>query len=127
MKYALVVYPALQPLGDHSKSAFYKSRWQIETFYDYIDNSIDFNALCQKDYYTMQGLGFIIQVAGVIYHDIKEYVEACGLSYKNTMSLVKGLKLVRERNRWMVRNANKERHSLCDRLGVSLPASVDME
>lgn len=105
----------------------YKSRWQIETFYDYIDNSIDFNALCQKEYYSMQGLGFIMQIAGMIFHDIKDNVEAHGLPYKNTMSLIKGLKLVRERNRWMVRNVNKERRSLCDKLGVPLPSSVDLD
>ena len=75
----------------------------------------------------MQGLGFIMQIAGMVFHDIKDYIEAHGLSYKNTMSLLKGLKLVKERNRWLVRNANKERRSLCDKLGVSLPSSVDME
>ena len=50
----------------------YKSRWKIETFYNYVDNIVDFNALYQQDYCRTQGLSFIIQVAGMIYHELKE-------------------------------------------------------
>lgn len=98
----------------------YKSRWSIETFYDYIDNVIDFNALYQQDYCRMQGLGFILQICGLIYHDIQKVLKGKGLSVKDTLFSLKGIKLVKERARYAVRNDNKQRKELCENLGLNL-------
>lgn len=98
----------------------YKSRWSLETFYNYIDNTLDFNALYQKDYCSTQGLGFIVQVAGMIFHDIQKRLKKENLSVKDTMFLLKGLKLIRERDRYVVRNDNKQRRQLCEKLGLNL-------
>ena len=38
----------------------YKDRWSIETYYNYVRNDVDFNALYQQDYFCMQGVSFII-------------------------------------------------------------------
>jgi len=70
----------------------YKSRLGIETFYNSIDNTLDFNALYQNDYCSTQGLGFIVQVAGMIFHDIQKAIGEKGLSVKDTMFIMKGLK-----------------------------------
>ncbi len=99
----------------------YKSRWGIETFYDYIDNTLDFNALYQQDYCRMQGLSFIMQIAGMIFNDLKDITDKNNISFTNAMLLLKGIKVVRERKRWMIRNVNKERRKLCEKLGLSLP------
>ena len=50
----------------------YKSRWGIETYYNYVDNVIDFNALYQQDYCKTQGIGFIVQIAGCIFSEMKK-------------------------------------------------------
>lgn len=97
----------------------YKSRWGIETFYNYIDNTLDFNALYQNDYCSPQGLGFIVQVAGMIFHDIQKAIGEKGLSVKDTMFIMKGLKLIRERDRYTVRNENKQRRELCEKRGLN--------
>jgi len=56
----------------------------IETFYDYIDNTLDFNALYQQDYCPMQGLNFIMQIAGMIFNDLKDITNKNGISLTNT-------------------------------------------
>ena len=97
----------------------YKSRWGIETFYNYIDNDLDFNALYQKDYCNMQGLGFIVQVAGMIFHDVQKSLKEQNLSVKDVMFQLRGLKLIKERNRYVVRNENKERRQLCEKIKLN--------
>lgn len=104
----------------------YKSRWGIETFYDYIDNSIDFNSLYQQDYCCMQGLSFIMQIAGMIFHDLKNVTDKANMSFKNTILLLKGIKAVRERNRWMIRNINKERRIICESINLHTPIVLDV-
>lgn len=98
----------------------YKSRWGIETFYNYIDNTLDFNALYQKDYCCMQGLAFIIQIAGMIFHDIQIAMKEHDLSVKDSLFALKGLKLIKERNRYVVRNDNKERRLLCEKIHLNI-------
>ena len=98
----------------------YKSRWGIETFYNYIDNDLDFNALYQKDYCSMQGLGFIVQIAGMIFHNVQKRLKEKNLSVKDTMFMMKGLKLIKERNRYVVRNENKDRRKLCEKLELNV-------
>lgn len=98
----------------------YKSRWGIETFYNYIDNTLDFNALYQKDYCSIQGLGFIIQISGMIFHDLQRKLFEKGLSVKDTMFTLKGLKVIKERDRYIVRNDNKQRRQLCEKLELNL-------
>ena len=111
--------------NDMSKSAQcvftdYKSRWGIETFYDYIDNDVDVNAICLQDYCEYQGLGFIIQVCGMIFHDLKLVADKHNESVKDIMRILHGLKLVRHNDRYLVHNDNKERKTLCDKIGLDL-------
>ena len=98
----------------------YKARWGIETFYNYIDNSLDFNSLYQKDYCSTEGLGFIIQISGMIFHDVQKALKERNLTVKDTMFTMKGLKLIKERNRYVVRNDNKQRRQLCEKLGLNI-------
>mgnify|MGYP002624435089 CR=1 FL=1 len=46
----------------------YKKRWSIETFYQYLKNSADFNDLKIEDYYKEQGFAFIMLITGQINH-----------------------------------------------------------
>ena len=56
----------------------------------------------------------------MIYHDLKAQADEQNLSMKDIMSLLKGIKLVKERDRYVVRNDNKERRELSDRLKLKL-------
>ncbi len=66
-------------------------------------------------------LTFILQIAGMIFNDLKDITDKNNISFTNAMLLLKGIKVVRERKRWMIRNVNKERRKLCEKLGLSLP------
>ena len=91
----------------------YKKRWNIETFYNYIDNSLDFNALYQQDYYSTQGLSFIIQIAGMIYSQINKELKSKRMLFKDILNELRGIKLIQANDRWLVRNYTKQRKILC--------------
>ena len=98
----------------------YKSRWQIETFYNYVDNIVDFNALYQQDYCRTQGLSFIIQIAGMIYHELKELADQHNYSVKTVMRALKGIKLSKEKNIWKIKNVVKSKRLIAEELDINL-------
>ncbi|MBQ7514928.1 MAG: transposase [Schwartzia sp.] len=102
----------------------YKERWAIETYYNYVRNSQDFRALYQQDYFCLQGLGFLMNVAGIIYHEVKRRVTEAGMGVKDVMSMVKRLKMSYEDDRWVIRNATKNVRNLCQKLGFEIPSCV---
>ena len=102
----------------------YKSRWKIETFYNYVDNIVDFNSLYQQDYCRTQGLAFIIQIAGMIYHELKDVADQHNLSVKTVMKALKGIKLSKEKNFWKIKNAVKPKRVIAENLGVNLAPSI---
>ena len=102
----------------------YKSRWGIETFYNYVDNIVDFNALYQQDYCKTQGLSFVIQIAGMIFKEVKEIVESTKNSAKSSMRILKGLKLSKEKGVWKMKNATKEKRSLAEKTGITLTPNI---
>ena len=102
----------------------YKSRWGIETFYNYVDNIIDFNALYQQDYCRTQGLSFVIQIAGMVYGEIKKITKRNNETVKSAMCKLKGLKLSIESGRWKMKNATKEKRKIAEKLDVSLSPKI---
>lgn len=62
-----------------------------------------------------------MQIAGMIFHDLKDVTDKNNISLTDAMLLLKGIKIVRERKRWMIRNVNKERRKMCEKLGLTLP------
>lgn len=102
----------------------YKSRWQIETFYNYFKNDIDYNALGLQDYYMTQGLAFIMLVAGLIHQamqaatkDIPETINEC---------LLKGrfIKAHKKHNKWQVTNVKKRYMELFAKLNIDLNVPI---
>lgn len=102
----------------------YKSRWGLETFFDYVDNTLDFNGLYQQDSCRTQGLSFIMQISGMIYHELKEITDSKNLSLKATLKTLHGLKLSKQKNDWKVQNVVKAKRTLADVLGVNLQPSI---
>ena len=113
-------------MNKHPREIFcdYKSRWTIETFYEYIDNEMDFNTIYQQDYCGMQGLGFIVQIAGMIYHDLRMALDKKNLSLRDVINELKGIKMSKERARWMIRNNTKAKREICEKLDLVIPVSV---
>ena len=102
----------------------YKSRWSIETFYNYVDNTMDFKSLYQEDYCRTEGLGFIIQVAGMIHCELTEITRKHKLQLKKAMRTLKGLRLSKEKNNWHIKNAVKEKRELAEKLSISLDPDI---
>ena len=96
----------------------YKSRWEIETFYNYVDNTLDFNSLYQQDYCRTEGLCFIIHITGMIYHELVELVTPHHLTLKKVMKTFKGIKLTIEKNAWKLKNYVKEKRQMAEQLNV---------
>lgn len=102
----------------------YKSRWSIETYYNYVRNDVDFNALYQQDFFCMQGVSFIVTVAGMIYHDIKKIADRAKVSVKEIMREMKKLKIALEGDKWVVQNKIKCVRELADKIGFDIPKYI---
>ena len=109
-----------------AKEAFlhYKSRWKIETFYDYIDNRVDFNALYQQEGKCTEGLGFIMQITGMIYENIKACTDIAGIDLKDAMDNLQSVKLYRGKRAWELKNDIKSIRETCKKLDFSLPQMI---
>ena len=114
--------------GSDAETIFchYKSRWSIETYYNYVRNDADFNALYQQDYFSMQGVSFIVTVAGMVYHDVKKAADKAKVSVKEIMREMKKLKISLEGNKWVVQNKIKCVRELADRIGFDIPTYINV-
>ena len=97
----------------------YQSLGDMETFCRHMDGSPDFSARCRKDNGSRQGLGFIVQIAEMIMHDIQAALNPHNLSAEDVLFALRGLKLVNERKRYVVRNENEERRRLCETIHLN--------
>ena len=102
----------------------YKSRWSIETYYNYVRNDVDFNALYQQDYFCMQGLSFIVTVSGIIYHEMKKQTDISKLPLKKTMREMKKLKISLEGDKWLVKNKIKSVREIAEKVGFEIPKYI---
>lgn len=103
----------------------YKNRWCIETYYNYVRNDVDFNALYQQDNFCMQGASFIVTVTGMIYHDIKKVADKAKVSVKEIMREMKKLKISLEGDKWVVQNKIKYVRKLADKIGFDIPKYIN--
>ena len=99
----------------------YKDRWSIETYYNYVRNDADFNALYQQDYFCMQGLSFIVTIAGMIYHDVKKIADESKLSVKEIMREMKKLKISLNGDKCVVENKIKSVRDVAAKVGFDIP------
>ncbi len=69
----------------------------------------------------MQGLSFIVTVAGMIYHDIKRVADESKLSVKEIMREMKKLKITLNGNKWVVENKIKSVRDVAAKVGFDIP------
>ncbi|MBQ9009500.1 MAG: hypothetical protein IJ088_09250 [Clostridia bacterium] len=97
----------------------YQSRRDLETFFRSVDSNSELNALDQQDSRNMPGLSFLLQISGMIFSELRKVLREQAVSVKDAMFLLSGLKLVKDRNRYVVRNENKERRQLCEKINLN--------
>ena len=100
---------------------YYKKRWKIETFFNYFKIRVDINALGLSDYYTTQGMCFIMLIVGLIYEELKLAVKDInGKSINDCLLEAKFIKINKKGNNWSVSNAKKDLQELMSKLNVDL-------
>jgi hypothetical protein len=65
----------------------YKDRWPIETYYNYVNNIADFKALHEENYFTQQGVGFLIVVESLIRSEMAKLIQNATMPFVHNMSI----------------------------------------
>lgn len=99
----------------------YKKRWNIETYYNYLKNHFDFEALHVQNYYVEQGLSFIILVSSYIYYVIKQKVKQTPYKTIDEMLLdMRCIKLRKDNDIWHTTSTTLKRRKVFDELQLDL-------
>lgn len=104
----------------------YKKRWGIETFYQYIKNTADFNNIKIQDYCKEQGMAFLMLIAGQIHSKMINAVKSLNdktISTTDILLMARFLKMERKGNTWTCRNKRKKDLEILGKLGFT-PLSV---
>lgn len=102
----------------------YKTKRINVSFYQYIDHNSDFSTLLQYEYCKLQGVSFIVQIASMILSEIRDLIDLKNYSLREIFQELKGIKAVRERNRWMIRNYTKSKREMCHQLNLEVAVSI---
>lgn len=104
----------------------YKKRWKIETFFNNFKNKIDINAIGLSDFYTMQGMSFIMLIVGLIYEEVKKATQNIkGKSLDNILLESKFIKLCKRKNTWEATNCRKNLQEIMEKLNIDLANPLD--
>ena len=98
----------------------YKKRWGIETFYQYLKNTGDFNDLMIQDYYKEQGFSFIMLITGQIHQKMISAVKSLDdntISVHDILLMARCMKMERRGNNWNLKNVRKRDIQILKRLG----------
>ena len=107
--------------------AGHKKRWGIETFYQYLKNSADFNDLMIQDYYSEQGLSFIMLITGQIRQKMIDAVKKLNnnaISTHDILLMARCMKMERRGNSWNLKNARKRDLQILKKLGFEPKMTV---
>ena len=103
----------------------YKKRWSIETYYNYFKNQAGYSELHVEDYYKMQGLAFIMLVAGLIHRNMENATKDIdGMSAQTCLLEAKMIKIRKNGRQWELCNRLKKQVSLFEKLNTQL--SLDL-
>ena len=97
-----------------------KKRWGIETFYQYLKNTGDFNDLMIQDYYKEQGFSFIMLITGQIHQKMISAVKSLDdntISVHDILLMARCMKMERRGNNWNLKNVRKRDIQILKRLG----------
>ncbi len=111
----------------------YKKRWTIETHYNFLENTIRFYGLQTSDYYSMQGLSFLILTVGQIKSAFVKALHASDSSYVSHLSIKESItkaarfKLSQHQDmRWHISIGTKKHAELLEKMGVNVAHDLDL-
>lgn len=110
----------------------YKKRWTIETHYNFLENTVRFYGLQTSDYYSMQGLSFLVLTVGQIKAAYVKALRSSKSSYVNHLSIKESIvkaarfKLSQHQDmKWHIAISTKKHIELLEAMGVN--AAQDLE
>ena len=106
---------------------YYKDRWSIETFYDYLKHQMDFNALGVQDWAKLQGLAFMMLLSTLINGAIQEKLKQSTLSgvyMPEALLTASSVKAMKRNDSWTIENTTKRERNLFESLSVSIGAEL---
>ena len=106
---------------------YYKNRWSIETYYDYLKHQMDFNALGVQDWAGLQGLAFMMLLATLINGSIQEKLKQSSLSgvyMPEVLLTASSIKAMKRNEIWIIENASKAERDLFKALSVPIGAEL---
>ena len=98
----------------------YKKRLSLETFYQFLKNSADFNDLKIEDYYKEQGFSFIMLITGQIHHYLEEAVKKLKdntTSVYDALTMARFMKIHLNNGAWNVCNTRAKDLELMKKMG----------
>lgn len=123
----LRVSESKQKLSPKEAYLKYKKRWSIETHYNFVSNIVRFDGLQTQDYYTMQGLSFLVLLVGQIKKYYTDKLRASSSKYVRNMSLKESIvkaKFIKTSkhidNKWHVSVLNNKSIELLVEMGVNI-------
>ena len=105
----------------------YKKRWTIETHYNFVKNAINFCGLQECDYYSMEGLSFLMITVGQVKTSFLKKLKSSKERYVRNMSIAEALakagriKVSQHQDKqWYFSYASKKKMILMQELGVDI-------
>ena len=106
---------------------YYKDRWSIEVYYNYLKHQMDFNALGVHDWAKLQGLAFMMLLATLINGSIQEKLKQSSLSgvyMPEVLLTASSIKAIKRNDMWTIENASKVERDLFKALSVPVGAEL---
>jgi len=101
--------------------ALYKQRWKIETYFNYLKNKLNYQAINLEDYYKTQGLAFIMLVVSLIHQEMQIVVKQIkSRTIDDCLLESRFLKLHKQNNKWGPTNVKKGLQELARAFHVDL-------
>jgi transposase len=121
----VVIQTSLETETPEKIYSLFKSRWSIETYYNYFKNKAGYSALHEEDYYKTQGLSFIMLVSSLIHHDMEKAVKATkGKSISDCLLEAKMVKANKRHGQWVVCNCLKKQKELFEALNTAMQVNA---
>lgn len=102
---------------------YYKDRWGIETYYNYLKHQMDFNALGVQDWAKLQGLAFMMLLATLINGSIQRRLKQSSLSgvyMPEVLLTASSIKAMKRNDLWAIENVSKAERDLFKALSVPI-------
>ena len=106
---------------------YYKDRWSIETYYDYLKHQMDFNALGVQDWAKLQGLAFMMLLSTLINGAIQKKLKESslnGIYMPEVLLTASSIKAIKRNDVWSIENISKYERDLFKALSVPIGAEL---